>query len=106
MFQQHVTRRHVKDAVRVTRKALNRALDAAEPKLETAAGELEDLTREAYKTLRSNSLARLDDIKQGYGKIEKRVRKQLPPAAKSKRAAKIALVVAGVTALAFGLLRS
>jgi hypothetical protein len=44
-----------------------------------------------------------------YGKLERQVRhqvrRQLPPAVKSNRAGKIALVCVGVTALAFGLLR-
>jgi hypothetical protein len=105
MFQQHVSRRHVKGAVKVTRKALNRALDAAEPKLESAAANLEDFSRDAYKTLRKNSLARLDDIKDGYAKIEKRVVKQLPPVSRRKQVGKIALVAAGVAVVAFGLFR-
>jgi len=105
MFQQHVTRRPVRSAVKVTRQALNRALDAAEPKLESAAVELEDLTRDAYKNLRKASLSKLDDLKDGYGKLEKRVRKQLPPIARSRKAARVVLASAGVLALAFVLFR-
>ena len=105
MFQQHVTRRPVRTAVKVTRHALNHALDVAEPKLESAAVELEDLTRDAYKNLRKASLAKLEDLKDGYGKIEKRVRKQLPPAARSKRTARVLLASAGVLALAFVLFK-
>jgi len=109
MFQQHVTPRHVKGAVKVTRKAINHALDVAEPKLESAACELEDLTRDAYKKLRKSSLQRFDDLKSGYGKIERRVersvRKQLPPVMKRKNAGKLALLAVGVTVLVVGLLR-
>jgi hypothetical protein len=109
MFQQHATRGPVKAAVKVTRKAVNRALDAAEPKLESAAAELEDLSRDAYKALRRTSVARLDDLKDGYGKLERRVRKELPKVANrkyaSKNAGKIALVTVGVIALAIGIFR-
>jgi hypothetical protein len=105
MFQQHVTRRHVKGAVKVTRKALNRALDAAEPRLEEAAAGLEDLSRDTYKALRKSSLARLDDLRDSYAKIEKRVVKQLPPPSRRKQMGKLALVAAGVAVLAFGLFR-
>jgi hypothetical protein len=110
MFQHHVTPRHVKGAVKVTRKAINHALDAAEPKLESAACELEDLTRDAYKKLRKASLQQLGDIKSGYGKLERHlgrtVRKQLPPLARRKNAGKMALIAVGIAALAIGLLRS
>ena len=107
MFHQHTTRRHVKSAVKVTRKALNRALDAAEPKLASAAGELEDLSRDAYAALRKTSLERIDDLKHGYDKIERRARKQLPKLVKGRKMnpGKVALVCAGVTALAVGLLK-
>lgn len=108
MFQQHITPRHVKGAVKVTRKAINHALDVAEPKLESAACELEDLTRDAYKKLRKSSLQKLDDLKSSYGKIERqvgrRVGKQLP-VMKRKNAGKLALVAVGLTALVVVMLR-
>jgi len=109
MFQHHVTPRHIKGAVKVTRKAINDALDAAEPKLESAASELEDLTRDAYKKLRKASLQQLGELKSGYGKLERhlgnKVRKQLPPLARRKNAGKLALLAVGAVALAIGLLR-
>src|SRR4051794_402663 len=105
MFQQHVTPRHVRGAVKVTRKALNHALDVAEPKLESAAADLEDWTVDTYKSLRKSSLSKLDGLKGSYGSLEKRVRKQLPPVARKVSTSTYLLVAAGVTALLVGLLR-
>ena len=63
LARNHVTRRPVRQAVKITRSALNHALDVAEPRLEKAAGDLEDLTREILASLRKSSLERLDDYR-------------------------------------------
>ena len=106
LARNHVTRRPVRQAVKLTRSALNHALDVAEPRLEKAAGELEDLSRDALKALRKSSLERLDDLKGGYGRIEKRVRKQVTPLLSRQRLGKAALIAAGIAILAFGVVRS
>ena len=103
LARNHVTRRPVRHAVKITRSALNHALDVAEPRLERAAGDLEELTRDVLKSLRKSSLERLDDLKGGYGRIEKRVRKQLPSASRQQWG-KVALVAAGLV-LVVALLR-
>lgn len=101
----HVTKKPVRQAMKITRSAVNHALDVAEPRIEKAAMDLEDLSRDAIKVLRKRSRAQLDDLKDRYGYLEKRVRKQLPkrPAA---RIAIVALVAIGVTALVAALFRS
>ena len=102
----HVTRGPVRQAVKITRSAVNHALDLAEPRLEKAAGDLEDLSREALASLRKSSLERLDDLKGGYGRIEKRLRKRVTPMLSRQRWGKVALVAAGLAILAFGVFRS
>ncbi len=102
----HVTRGPVRQAVKITRSAVNHALDLAEPRLERAAGDLEDLSREALASLRKSSLERLDDLKGGYGRIEKRLRKRVTPLLSRQRVGKVALIAAGIAVLAFGVFRS
>jgi hypothetical protein len=104
LVKHHVSRAPVRRAVKVTREALNHALDVAEPRLEQAAVDLEDLTRESLKALRKSSIARLDDLKGGVGKLEKRVRKQIPGRSR-RRLGQLALVAAGVTVLGIFLFR-
>jgi hypothetical protein len=101
----HVTRRPVREAVKATRAALNHALDVAEPRLEKAAGGLEDLSRDAVKALRETSRDRLDELKGTYSKLEKRMRKQLPKKVTSQRLGKMALIAAGLALVTFGLFR-
>jgi hypothetical protein len=105
MFEQHVTRRPVKAAVKVTRQALNHALDVAEPRLESAAAELEDLSRDAYTALRKKSSAKLESWKDGYAKLERRARKELPKGLRRKNAGTVALVALGIVGLAVVLFR-
>jgi hypothetical protein len=106
LSRNHVTRRPVRQAVKITRSALNHALDLAEPRLERAAGDLEDLSRDALRSLRKGSLERLDDLKGGYGRIEKGLRKRVTPLLSRQRAGKVALIAAGLAILAFGVFRS
>ena len=101
----HVTKKPVRQAMKATRSALNHALDVAEPRIEQAACDLEDLSRDAIKTLRKRSLAQIDDLKDTYGRMEKRMRKQLPRH-RVARVAVVALVAAGVAALIAALFRS
>ena len=105
LSRNHVTRRPVRLAVKATRSAINHALDVAEPRLERAASEIEDLSRDALKALRKTSLARLDDLADGYGRLEKRVRKQVPQLSRV-RAGKVAMIAAGLAILAIGVFRS
>jgi hypothetical protein len=102
----HVTRGPVRQAVKITRSAVNHALDLAEPRLEKAASDLEDLSRDALTALRKSSLERLDDFKGGYGRIEKRLRKRVTPLLSRQRVGKVALIAAGIAILAFGVFRS
>jgi hypothetical protein len=105
LSRNHVTRRPVRQAVKITRSALNHALDVAEPKLERAVGDLEDLSRDCLKALRKSSLERLDDVKDVYGRVEKRVRKQLPAAPTRHRVGKLALIAAGLVLVTVALFR-
>jgi hypothetical protein len=105
LTRNHITRRPVRQAMKITRSALNHALDAAEPKLESAVGDLEDLSRDALKALRKSSLERLDDIRGVYGRVEKRVRKQLPAVPMSRRVGKFALIAAGLVLVSVALFR-
>jgi len=102
----HITRGPVRQAVKITRSAVNHALDLAEPRLEKAAGDLEDLSRDALTALRKSSLERLDDFKGGYGRIEKRLRKRVTPMLSRQRVGKVAMIAAGIAILAFGVFRS
>lgn len=102
----HITRGPVRQAVKITRSAVNHALDLAEPRLEKAAGDLEDLSRDALTALRKSSLERLDDFKGGYGRVEKRLRKRVTPLLSRQRIGKLALIAAGIAILAFGVFRS
>ncbi|HET9768736.1 MAG TPA: hypothetical protein VFS60_17960 [Thermoanaerobaculia bacterium] len=102
----HITRGPVRQAVKITRSAVNHALDLAEPRLEKAAGDLEDLSRDALTALRKSSLERLDDFKGGYGRIEKRLRKRVTPLLSRQRVGRVALVAAGLAILAFGVFRT
>lgn len=105
MFSRHTaTRRKIRGAVKVTRKTLNRALDAAEPRLEAAAEDLQDLGRDAAKLVRVKSREGLQEIRSGYGKLERQVRGKLAPA-RPKSGAKAALLAAGVAAIAVALFR-
>ena len=106
LARNHVTRRPVRQAMKITRSALNHALDLAEPRVEKAACDLEDLSRDAIKALRRSSLERLDDFKDVTGRLEKRVRKQVTPFLSRQRVGKLALIAAGVAILAFGVFRS
>ena len=102
--QSSLTKRRVRSAVKVTRKALNQALDAAEPRLETAAVELTDLGRDAYKSVQKGTRQGVADLRRSYGKIERKIRRQVKPS-RPVSAGKLALVAAGVAAIAVGLLR-
>ena len=104
LVKHHVSRAPVRRAVKITREALNHALDVAEPRLERAAIDLEDLTRDSLEALRRSSIARLDDLKGGVDKLEKRVRKQIPGASR-RRVGRVFLIAAGVTVLGIFLLR-
>jgi len=106
LSRNHVTRRPVRQAVKITRSALNHALDVAEPRLEKAAGDLEDLSRDALKALRKSSLERLDDLKGGYGRVEKRLRKRVTPLLSRQRVGTVALIAGGVAIVLFGVFRS
>jgi hypothetical protein len=103
--KQMTTRRRIRGAVKATRKTLNRALDAAEPRLEAAAEDLQDLGRDAAKVVRAKSREGLKEIRSGYGKIERQVRGKLSPSKKTGPGAKAALVAAGVAAIAVALFR-
>jgi len=102
--QSTLTKRRVRSAVKVTRKALNQALDAAEPRLEAAAVELTDLGRDAYESVQKGTRQGVADLRRSYGKLERKVRRRIAPS-RSVSAGKIALVAAGVAAIAVGLLR-
>ena len=102
--QTTLTKRRVRSAVKITRKALNQALDAAEPRLEAAAVELSDLGRDAYKSVQKGTRQGVADLRRNYGKLERKIRRQAKPS-RSVSAGKLALVVAGVAAVAVGLLR-
>jgi hypothetical protein len=104
LSRQTATRRRIRGAVKVTRKTLNRALDAAEPRLEAAAIELQDLGRDAVKVVRSKSRDGLSEIKSGYGKLERQVRGRIAPA-RPRRGAKVALLAFGVAAIAVALFK-
>ena len=106
LSRNHVTRRPVRQAVKITRSALNHALDVAEPRLERAACDLEDLSRDALATLRKRSLDRLDYVKAGIGIAEKRLRRRVRPLLSRQRIGKVALIAAGIAILAFGVFRS
>jgi hypothetical protein len=106
LARNHLTRRPVRQAMKITREAVNHALDVAEPRIERAACDLEDLSRDALKVLRKRSLERFDDLVDGYGRLEKRVRKQLPPTLRRQRLGRLALIGAGLAILAFGVFRS
>ena len=102
--QSTLTKRRVRSAVKVTRKALNQALDAAEPRLEAAAVELSDLGRDAYASVRKGTRQGVADLRRNYGRLERKIRRQAKPS-RSVSAGKLALVAAGVAAIAVGLLR-
>ncbi len=51
-------------------------------------------------------MEQLDGLLDGYGRIEKRVRKSLPPTLRRQRFGKLALIAAGLAILAFGVFRS
>jgi hypothetical protein len=106
LARHHVTRRPVRQAMKITREAVNHALDVAEPRIERAAGDLEDLSRDALKALRKRSTDQLDELLDGYGRLEKRVRKRLPRTLARQRFGKMALIAAGLAILAFGVFRS
>lgn len=106
LARHHVTRRPVRQAMKITREAVNHALDVAEPRIERAACDLEDLSRDALKALRRRSTEQLDELLDGYGRLEKRVRKRLPPTLTRQRVGKVALIAAGLAILAFGIFRS
>jgi hypothetical protein len=106
LSRNHVTRRPVRQAVKITRNALNHALDVAEPRLERAACDLEDLTRDGLKSLRRTSLDKLDYLKAGVGIAEKRLRRRVTPLLSRQRVGKVALIAAGIAILAFGVFRS
>jgi hypothetical protein len=96
------TKRRVRSAVKVTRKALNKALDAAEPRLEEAAVGISDLGRDAYKTVQKGSRQGLAEIKSNYGRLERKIRRR---PARTISPGKLALMAAGVAVIAVGLLR-
>jgi hypothetical protein len=105
MFSTHTaTRRRVRGAVKATKKTLNRALDAAEPRLEAAAESIEDLGRDAAKVVRAKSRESLSELRSGYGKLERQVRNRINPP-KKRTGAKAALVAAGVAAIAVALFK-
>lgn len=106
LARHHVTRRPVRQALKITREAVNHALDVAEPRIERAACDFEDLSRDTLKALRKRSAAQLDDLLDGYGRFEKRMRKRLPTTLGRQRFGKVALIAAGVAILAFGVFRS
>ena len=106
LSRNHVTRRPVRQAVKITRSALNHALDVAEPRLERAAGDLEDLSRDALATLRKRSLHKLDYVRAGIGIAEKRLRRRVTPLLSRRRLGKVAWIAAGLAILAFGVYRS
>ena len=105
MMENHkLTKRRVRSAVKVTRKALNRALDAAEPRLQTAAVELSHFGRGAYDAVQKGSRQGLEGLMGNYGRIERRVRRRVK-GLPQLGAGRWALVAAGVAVLAVGLLR-
>jgi hypothetical protein len=83
----------VRQVVKLTRNAINQALDVAEPRLEQAACDLEDFSRDTLEALRKGSLG-------------KRMRKQLPQLFSRNQAGKVALIAAGLAVLALGVFRS
>jgi hypothetical protein len=106
LARNHLTKRPVRQAVKITRDALNHALDVAEPRLEKAAGDLEAFSRDALKSLRDTSLSRLDDLSSSrLGKNLKKLRKNIP-GQRRHRGRNVALVAAGLAVCAFFFLRS
>jgi hypothetical protein len=97
-----LTKRRVRSAVKVTRKALNRALDAAEPRLEAAVTEISGLGRDAVKSVQKGTRRSLADLRGNYGRLERKIRRK---PARVVTPGKVALVAAGVAAIAVGLLR-
>jgi hypothetical protein len=106
MLSNHtLTKRRVRGAMKTTRKALNRALDAAEPRLEKAAVEIQGIGEDAFTALRKGTRHGLSALESGYGQLERKVRRQLPRAVRSTSPTKVALIAAGIAAIAVGLLR-
>lgn len=102
MLNHHsTTKRRVRGALKTTRKAVNRALDAAEPRLESAAIGVQELGEEAYEALRKGTRQGFAKIEDGYGQIQRKLRRQK----RRVSGGKVALVAAGIAALAVGLLR-
>jgi hypothetical protein len=104
LSQTNQAKRRVRSAVKVTRKAINRALDAAEPRLETAAVGVSDFGRDAYRAVQKGSRQGLIDLKSNYGKLERKVRRRVAPP-RTVSAGKLVLVAAGVAVIAASLLR-
>jgi hypothetical protein len=101
---QTFTKRRVRGAVKTTRKALNRALDAAEPRLEAAVVELQDIGQDAVAALRKGTRKGMRQVGNGYGMLEQKLRRATHR--RSLSLGKLALLVVGVAAIAVGLLRS
>lgn len=105
MLSRHTATRHrIRGAVKATRKTINRALDAAEPRLEAAALELQGLGRDAARAVRAKSRVGLAEIRHGYGRLERRVRSRFAPR-RQHRGARMALLGAGIAAIAVALLK-
>lgn len=101
-----LTKRRVRSAVKTTRKAVNKALDVAEPRLEAAAAEIHDLGQEAVSALRKGTRQGLAALETGYGQIERKIRRRINPPARGLTTGKVALLAAGLAAVTVGLLRN
>jgi hypothetical protein len=99
----HRVERRIRGAVKNTRRALDRALDAAEPRLEAAAVELQRMGGDTVATLRQETRRGLARIDAAYGHLTKRFRRERR---RSVAPGKLVLLGAGigVAALTFGLL--
>lgn len=102
-----ITKRRVRKAVKTTRRAMNRALDRAEPRLEDAAVALEDLRRDTARRIREQSANGVDRLRLGIGRVEARV---LGRTTKGKRLigdhpGRTTLIALGLMAIVVGLMR-
>ncbi|HVS02313.1 MAG TPA: hypothetical protein VMT16_06045 [Thermoanaerobaculia bacterium] len=110
LLQRNTTRRRVRRAVKTTKRALNDALDRAEPGIERAAEALEELGRDGIEAARSYSRQGATELRKGYSRVESQVMgmgrkggRKLSRKAR-RNPGKAALIVAGVAVIALGML--
>jgi hypothetical protein len=108
MIHNGVTRRRVRKAVKTTRKAMNRALDRAEPRLEEAAVALEGLRRDTARKLREQSAHGVERLRTEIGRVETRVLGRTSKKMRrqtERHPGRATLVAIGLVAIIVGLMR-